>query len=78
MGMPVEHITVTELDGVVYRGRVASMDPHKEQFAHDTQMRTLKEVLAGADIFLGLSGPGVLTGALGGDHGRATDHSRAC
>ena len=61
IGMPVEHVTVTDLDGVVYRGRAESMDPHKEQFAQDTQMRTLAQVIAGADVFLGLSGPRVLT-----------------
>ena len=61
IGMPVEHITVTDLDGVVYRGGAESMDPHKEQFAQDTQMRTLAQVIAGADVFLGLSGPRVLT-----------------
>jgi malate dehydrogenase (oxaloacetate-decarboxylating)(NADP+) len=55
-----ENITVTDIKGVVYRGRKEEMDPDKERFAIDTRARTLDDVIAGADIFLGLSAGGVL------------------
>ena len=60
MGFPIENITVTDLAGVVYKGRKELMDPDKEKFAQDTSARTLAEVVPGADIFLGLSAGGVL------------------
>jgi malate dehydrogenase (oxaloacetate-decarboxylating)(NADP+) len=64
MGMPVGNITVTDIVGVVYKGRRELMDPRKERFAQETDARTLGEVIAGADIFLGLSAPGVLKAAM--------------
>jgi malate dehydrogenase (oxaloacetate-decarboxylating)(NADP+) len=60
MGMPRANISVTDIKGVVYKGRREEMDPDKERFAKDTRARTLDEVIAGADIFLGLSAGGVL------------------
>jgi malate dehydrogenase (oxaloacetate-decarboxylating)(NADP+) len=60
LGFPIENITVTDLAGVVYKGRTELMDPDKERFAQDTAARTLAEVIPGADIFLGLSAGGVL------------------
>jgi malate dehydrogenase (oxaloacetate-decarboxylating)(NADP+) len=60
MGMPRGNITVTDIKGVVYKGRREEMDPDKERFAIETRARTLDEVIAGADIFLGLSAGGVL------------------
>jgi malate dehydrogenase (oxaloacetate-decarboxylating)(NADP+) len=60
MGMPPEHITVTDIKGVVYRGRKEEMDPDKERYAKDTRARKLDDVIAGADVFLGLSAGGVL------------------
>jgi len=60
MGMPVENITVTDIKGVVYRGRKEEMDPDKARFAKDTKARTLDEVIGGADVFLGLSAGRVL------------------
>jgi malate dehydrogenase (oxaloacetate-decarboxylating)(NADP+) len=60
MGMPRANITVTDIKGVVYKGRREQMDPDKERFAIETRARTLDEVIAGADIFLGLSAGGVL------------------
>ncbi len=60
LGFPIENITVTDLAGVVYKGRTELMDPDKERFAQDTKARTLAEVIPGADIFLGLSAGGVL------------------
>jgi malate dehydrogenase (oxaloacetate-decarboxylating)(NADP+) len=60
LGFPLENIFVTDLAGVVYKGRVELMDPDKERFAQDTAHRTLSDVMPDADIFLGLSAGGVL------------------
>jgi malate dehydrogenase (oxaloacetate-decarboxylating)(NADP+) len=60
MGLPREHIVVTDIKGVVWKGRKEEMDPDKERFAIETKARTLDEVIAGADVFLGLSAGGVL------------------
>ncbi len=60
MGLPKEQITVTDRQGVVYKGRKEYMDPRKEGYARETAARSLHEVMEGADIFLGLSAPGVL------------------
>ena len=48
----------------MYKGRREEMDPDKERFAIETRARTLDEVIAGADIFLGLSAGGVLKPAM--------------
>jgi malate dehydrogenase (oxaloacetate-decarboxylating)(NADP+) len=61
MGMSKENIVVTDIHGVVYKGRKEEMDPWKSEFAIDTEARTLGDVIDGADVFLGLSAPGVLT-----------------
>jgi malate dehydrogenase (oxaloacetate-decarboxylating)(NADP+) len=60
LGFPLENIFVTDLAGVVYKGRAELMDPDKERFAQDTAARSLAEVIPDADIFLGLSAGGVL------------------
>ena len=60
LGMPLENIFVTDLAGVVYKGRAELMDPDKERFAQPTEARKLADVMPGADIFLGLSAGGVL------------------
>uniref|UniRef100_UPI0016B68CA6 NADP-dependent malic enzyme n=1 Tax=Hydrogenophaga sp. TaxID=1904254 RepID=UPI0016B68CA6 len=60
LGLPRENIWVTDLAGVVYEGRTELMDEDKIQFAQTTGARSLAEVVAGADIFLGLSAGGVL------------------
>ncbi|CAH2805928.1 MAG: NADP-dependent malic enzyme (EC [uncultured Paraburkholderia sp.] len=60
LGLPLENILVTDLAGVVYKGRVELMDPDKERFARETDARTLAEAIGGADVFLGLSAGGVL------------------
>ncbi|SAK72035.1 malic enzyme [Caballeronia calidae] len=60
LGMKRENIYVTDLAGVVYKGRTELMDPDKELFARETSARTLAEVIEGADVFLGLSAGGVL------------------
>ena len=60
MGMPRSNIWVTDIVGVVYKGRKEEMDPCKELYAQETNARTLDEVIEGAEVFLGLSAPGVL------------------
>jgi len=60
MGLPRSNVVVTDIKGVVYKGRKEEMDPEKERFAVETRARTLGEVMDGADIFLGLSAGGVL------------------
>jgi len=60
LGIPRENIWVTDLAGVVYEGRTELMDEDKIQFVQKTDQRTLSQVIAGADVFLGLSAGGVL------------------
>ena len=60
LGFPLKNIYVTDLAGVVYKGRAELMDPDKERFAQDTPLRTLAEIIPDADIFLGVSAGGVL------------------
>jgi malate dehydrogenase (oxaloacetate-decarboxylating)(NADP+) len=60
LGLPREHIWVTDIKGVVYEGRTELMDPEKARFAQATNARSLSEVIEDADIFLGLSAGGVL------------------
>jgi malate dehydrogenase (oxaloacetate-decarboxylating)(NADP+) len=60
LGLPKKNIFATDLAGVVYEGRKELMDDDKLPFAQKTAARTLADVIAGADIFLGLSASGVL------------------
>ncbi|WP_286937586.1 NADP-dependent malic enzyme [Achromobacter sp. UBA4530] len=60
LGLPLENIWVTDIEGVVYEGRTTLMDPDKARFAQKTDARKLAEVIQDADVFLGLSAGGVL------------------
>ncbi len=60
LGVSMHNITVTDIHGVVYQGRIAEMDENKVRYAIKTDARTLGDVIAGADVFLGLSAGGVL------------------
>ena len=60
LGIKLENVWVTDIDGVVYEGRKESMDPWKGKFAQKTDARTLNDVIDDADVFLGLSAGGVL------------------
>jgi len=60
LGAKKENIFVTDIEGVVYKGRTALMDEWKEVYAKDTNARNLGDVIEGADVFLGLSVGGVL------------------
>jgi malate dehydrogenase (oxaloacetate-decarboxylating)(NADP+) len=60
LGLPARNIFVSDSAGVVYAGRKEQMDPNKARYAQDTSARKLADIIAGADIFLGLSAGGVL------------------
>ena len=60
LGLPRENVWVTDIAGVVYKGRTELMDDDKAFFAQETELRKLGEVIDGADVFLGLSAGGVL------------------
>jgi len=59
MGLPADNITLTDINGVVHQDR-EGLTPELARYARKTDARTLPDVLAGADIFLGLSAPRVL------------------
>jgi len=60
LGAPTSNIWVTDIKGLVYEGRVEEMDEIKARYIKKTDARTLGEVIADADVFLGLSAGGVL------------------
>src|SRR5271165_2989022 len=60
LGARRENIWVTDVEGVVYEGRPVLMDRWKSVYAQKTDKRKLADIIAGADIFLGLSAPAVL------------------
>ncbi len=64
LGIRRENIFVADIAGVVYRGRTELMDDNKARYAQPTGMRTLGELMEGADVFLGLSAGGVLKPAM--------------
>ncbi len=59
LGARPAHITALDLEGVIYKGR-PGLDPEKARYAHDTEKRSLAEIVAGVDVFLGLSAGGIL------------------
>ena len=61
LGVKQENIWLCDIHGLVYEGRGQDMNPQKAEFAQKTDKRQLDEVIEGADLFLGLSGPNVLT-----------------
>ncbi len=61
LGGRPENLILCDSRGVVYRGRQDGMNPFKEEFARDTELRTLAEALVGADVFVGLSGPDLVS-----------------
>ena len=60
LGVKRENVWLCDIHGLVYEGREEDMNPHKAAFAQTSDKRTLDEVIDGADLFLGLSGPNVL------------------
>src|SRR5204862_3468207 len=61
LGVRREHIVMCDHKGVIYKGR-DGLDEFKQRFAVDTKARTLAEALQGADVFVGLSVAGIVTG----------------
>jgi malate dehydrogenase (oxaloacetate-decarboxylating)(NADP+) len=61
LGVRRENVWLCDIHGLVYTGREVDMNPEKAAFAQPSDLRTLDQVIDGADLFLGLSGPGVLT-----------------
>ena len=66
LGVKRENVWLCDIDGLVYQGRESEMTPQKADFAQASDLRTLDDVIVGADLFLGLSGPGILTPAMVG------------
>ena len=64
LGLKRENTFVCDSKGVIFDGRETGMEPNKSRYARKTELRTLVQALPGADIFLGLSGPGVVDGKM--------------
>jgi malate dehydrogenase (oxaloacetate-decarboxylating)(NADP+) len=62
LGVKRENIILVDHLGVIFEGRTEEMNPHKAAFAQATEARSLDDVIDGADVFLGLSAPEILTG----------------
>lgn len=60
LGVKRENVWLCDIEGLVYEGREKDMTPQKAAYAQGTSPATLHDVIAGADMFLGLSGPGIL------------------
>ncbi len=60
LGVKRENVWLCDIHGLVYEGRAEDMNPQKAEFAQPSDLRVLDDVIDGADLFLGLSGPGVL------------------
>ena len=61
LGLKRENVWLCDIAGLVHDGREAEMTPQKAAFAQPGGPRVLDDVIDNADMFLGLSGPGVLT-----------------
>jgi malate dehydrogenase (oxaloacetate-decarboxylating)(NADP+) len=60
LGVKRENVWLCDIHGLVHEGREVDMNPQKAAYAQATDLRTLDDVIGDADLFLGLSGPGVL------------------
>lgn len=61
LGVKKENIIMADVNGVIYKGRTEGMNKYLEKFAADTNKRTLKEIMEGADVFIGVSVGGIVT-----------------
>jgi malate dehydrogenase (oxaloacetate-decarboxylating)(NADP+) len=61
LGVKKENLYFVDTKGVIYKGRKEGMNPYKEAFAQDTDARTLADAMRGADAFIGVSGPNLVT-----------------
>jgi malate dehydrogenase (oxaloacetate-decarboxylating)(NADP+) len=64
LGVQRENILLTDRQGVIYEGRPGELDPYKAKFANKTKARTIADALVGADVFVGLSVAGAITGEM--------------
>ena len=64
MGLNPSNVYVCDSRGLIYKGRESNMEENKARYARDTSSRTLGDVIEGADVFLGCSTSGVLTGPM--------------
>ena len=64
LGVARKNIILCDRAGVIYTGRVADIDPYKARFTSDTDARTLAEAMVDADVFVGLSVAGAVTGEM--------------
>ena len=64
LGVLRENILLSDRKGVVYEGRPGELDPYKAKFANKTKARTIADALVGADVFVGLSVAGAITGEM--------------
>src|SRR6476620_2561777 len=64
LGVPRENIVLCDRAGVVYKGRPGEIDPYKARFVADTKARSIADALFGADVFVGLSAAGAVTGEM--------------
>jgi len=55
LGVKKENIVLCDSKGVIHTGRKQGMNPYKERFAVDTDLRTLEDAMRGADVFVGVS-----------------------
>ena len=69
LGVRKKNIWLYDLNGIVYEGRQEEKDSHKSDFSQDTKLRDLNEIIANADLFLGLSAKGVLNHSDGKKNG---------
>jgi malate dehydrogenase (oxaloacetate-decarboxylating)(NADP+) len=60
LGVRRENVWLCDIHGLVHEGREVDMNPEKAAFAQASDLRELHEVIGGADLFLGLSGPDIL------------------
>ena len=61
VGVKAENLMMCDSKGVIYQGRT-DLNKFKEEFVRDTTARSLADALKGADVFVGVSGPGAVTG----------------
>lgn len=64
LGVKKENVLMCDSSGVIYKGRKNGMNKYKEEFANETEKRTLSDALNGADVFVGLSVAGAVTGEM--------------
>jgi len=63
MGAKLENIFMLDSKGVIHSAR-SDLNEYKAFFAHETSRRSLEDAIVGADVFIGLSGPDLLTSAM--------------